>query len=91
VLLDVINAAAGLGGLICFVIVIIHFFQSDQTGLAITRIALFCCAGIGMIIAFVKGWMDDLGTVMYVWTVCVLVSLLTNFAIALTGPGPMAN
>ncbi|HAY82201.1 MAG TPA: hypothetical protein DCY79_20540 [Planctomycetaceae bacterium] len=89
-LLNAINAAAGLGSLICFVIVIIHFFQSEQTGLAITCIALLCC-GIGGIIAFVKGWMDDLGTVMYVWTVCVLVSLLTNFAIALTGPGPMAN
>ena len=36
----------------------------------------FLLMGIGGLIAFVKGWMDGLGTVMYAWTGCILVGVL---------------
>ncbi|REK12763.1 MAG: hypothetical protein DWQ37_11080 [Planctomycetota bacterium] len=85
ILSGVVNVAAGIGSLVCFIIVLIHFFQSDQTGLGIACIVLFFVCGIGALIAFVKGWMDGLGTVMYVWTACILVGLLSGFAFRVGG------
>jgi hypothetical protein len=70
-LVALVNIAAGIGSLVCFVIVVIHFFQSDQQGLGIACIVLLFVCGIGGLVAFVKGWMDGLGTVMYVWTACL--------------------
>ena len=80
-----VSSLAGLGSLVCFILVVIHFFKSDQTGLGIACIVLLFC-GVGALIAFVKGWMDGLGTVMYVWTGCVVVAVLANLA-----SGAMAN
>lgn len=85
VLANAVNTIAGLGSLACFIIVVIHFFQSDQTGLGITCIVLLFVCGIGGLVAFIKGWMDGLGTVMYVWTGCIALSVLTNFAVNMAG------
>ena len=49
-LTTIASVVAGIGSLICFILV-----------------------------AFVKGWMDGLGTVMWVWTACIVVGLLSNF------------
>jgi hypothetical protein len=84
-LANVLAGAAGLGSLICFIIVVIHLFQSEQTGLGIACIVLFFVCGIGLLVAFVKGWMDDLGTVMWVWTGCIAVGLLTRLLILGSG------
>jgi hypothetical protein len=68
ILAQVVSFVCGLGGLACFIIVLIHLFQSEQTGLGIACIVLTFICGIGPLIAFVKGWLDELGTVMWVWT-----------------------
>jgi len=72
------SAVAAIGSLICFILVIVHLFKTEQTGLGIACIVLVFC-GIGGLVAFVKGWMDGLGTVMWVWTACIVVGLLSNF------------
>lgn len=76
------SAVAVIGSLICFILVIVHLFKTEQTGLGIVCIVLVFC-GIGGLVAFVKGWMDGLGTVMWVWTACIVVGfvvgLLSNF------------
>ena len=84
-LATVVSGIAGLGSLVCFILVLIHLFQSEQTGWGITCIVLVFVCGIGALIAFVKGWMDDLGTVMWVWTGCIALGLLTNFVLAAGG------
>ena len=76
-LTTIASAVAGIGSLICFILVIVHLFKTEQTGLGIACIVLIFC-GIGGLVAFVKGWMDGLGTVMWVWTACIVVALLAN-------------
>lgn len=80
-LVNVLGGAAGLGSLVCFIIVVVHFFQSGQTGLGIACIVLLFLCGIGGLVAFVKGWMDNLGTVMWVWTGCIAVGLVSRLVI----------
>ena len=80
-----VNSITGLGSLVCFILVLIHLFQSEQTGLGIVCIVLAFLCGIGVLIAFVKGWMDGLGTVMWVWTGCFALGVLTNFVVAMGG------
>ena len=82
---NLISIVAGLGSLACFVVVLIHFFQSDQAGLGIACILLTLVCGIGALIAFVKGWMDELGTVMWVWTGCWLAGLASAAIAAASG------
>jgi hypothetical protein len=84
-LANVVYVVAGLGSLVCFILVLIHLFQSGQTGLGIACIVLLFVCGIGGLIAFVKGWMDGLGTVMWVWTGCIALGVLTNFVLAAGG------
>ena len=74
----ILGAVAGIGSLVCFVIVVIHLFKSDQAGMGIACILLIFVCGIGGLVAFVKGWMDGLGTVMYVWTGCVVAGVIAN-------------
>ena len=81
----VVNLLAGLGSLVCLILVIIHLFQSEQTGMGIACIVLTLFCGIGALLAFAKGWMDDLGTVMWAWTGCILLAALTNFAVQVAG------
>jgi hypothetical protein len=82
---NVVSVIAGLGCLVCFILVLIHLFQSGQTGLGIACIVLLFVCGIGALIAFVKGWMDGLGPVMWVWTGCIALGVLTKFVLAAGG------
>lgn len=84
-LANVVSVVAGIGSLVCFVLVVIHLFQTDQKGLGIACIVLVFVCGVGGLIAFVKGWMDGLGTVMWVWTGCVLLGVLASFALNVGG------
>jgi hypothetical protein len=54
-----VNVVAGLGCLVCYILVLIHLFQSEETGLAIVCIVLTFVCGIGALIAFIKGWMTS--------------------------------
>jgi hypothetical protein len=85
VLAYIVNGIAGLGSLVCFILVLIHLFQTEQTGLGVVCIVLIFACGIGALIAFIKGLVDDLGTVMWVWTGCIALGLLTNFVLMVGG------
>ena len=76
---------SGIGSLVCFVMVLIHFFNTGQTGLGIACIVLIFC-GIGGLIAYVKGWMDNLGNIMLIWTACIVVSIIGNVMIMASAP-----
>ena len=76
---------SGIGSLVCFVMVLIHFFNTEQTGLGIACIVLVFC-GIGGLIAYVKGWMDNLGNIMLIWTGCIVGSIIGNILIMTNAP-----
>lgn len=78
ILANGVSAIAGIGNLICFIMVVMHFFKTDQKGLGIACIVLVFVCGIGGLVAFVKGWMDGLGTVMWVWTGCIVLGMISG-------------
>jgi hypothetical protein len=71
---------AGLVSLVCFILVIIQMFQHGQTGLAIVRIILALCTGIGGLIVFIYGWVKStewgLKNVMLIWTAAFIVAFI---------------
>jgi hypothetical protein len=56
VLGQILCILAGLGSLVCFILVLVQMFQRGQTTLGIVCIVLVFC-GIGGLIAFIYGWM----------------------------------
>jgi hypothetical protein len=76
----VLSGVLGIVSLVCFVLVLVEMFRREQTGLAIACIVLALCSGIGVLIAFVYGWIKagewNLKKVMTGWTVCCLVQLV---------------
>ncbi len=78
-----LETVAGLGSLVCFILVLIQMFQRGQTVLGIVCIVLCFVIGIGALIAFIYGWVKSrewgLYNVMLVWTVCVVVLLVGGY------------
>ena len=81
-LLQLLLLICGLGSLVCFIIVLMQFFQNDQSGLGIACIVLFFCGGIGVLIAFVFGWINHgtwgIKNVMLAWTGCIVAAIILN-------------
>jgi len=70
-----------LAALIFTIIVIIKLFQTGQTGLGIvTIITTFCCGGLGILIAFIVGWMNantwGIRNMMLAWTAVFVLYIL---------------
>jgi len=88
-LLNVLGFVCGIGGLICFILVLIQMFQRGQTGLGIACIVLVFCCGIGGLIAFVYGWMNakawDIQNIMMAWTACIIAGILINIILFAMG------
>src|SRR5438093_595670 len=74
---QILQYAAGIGALVCFILVLVQMFQHNKTGLGIACIVLVFCCAIGGLIAFIYGWVKHrewrLTNVMIIWTVCVVV------------------
>jgi hypothetical protein len=88
--LQLVEFALGIVSLVCFVMVLIRIFQDGQTGLGVACIVLLFCAGIGVIIAFIVGWMNArrwvITNLMTVWTVCILINIVLTGIIIATAP-----
>lgn len=71
---------SGIGGLVCFILVLVQMFKREQTGLAIVCIVLALCSGIGSLIAFVYGWIKatewELKNVMLAWTLMLVLQVV---------------
>jgi hypothetical protein len=90
-LLYALQGVAGLGSLVCFIMVIIKMFQNDATGVGIASLVLFLVCGIGMLLAFIYGWMKaaewNINNLMLAWTGCILVGMVTGgLMVAMGGP-----
>ncbi len=86
-LLTLLGWVLGIGSLICFILVLIQMFKRGQTGLGIACIVLLFCCGIGLLIAFVYGWINakawGIQNIMLAWTGCFVVGILINIVRAL--------
>jgi ABC-type uncharacterized transport system permease subunit len=87
-----LQAAAFLGSVICFILVVVKMFQNNHTVLGIVCIVLACCFLLGFLIAYVYGWMKsgqwNLRNVMLIWTVCIIVGLLGGYLSPINIPMP---
>jgi hypothetical protein len=79
--LQILGSIAGLGMLICHIIVIVKMFQAGQTALGIVAIIGTCCC-YGYLLTLIYGWMKvhewNISMVMYIYTGCFIVSLISN-------------
>ncbi|HSF44012.1 MAG TPA: hypothetical protein VLT87_29755 [Thermoanaerobaculia bacterium] len=72
-----LGIAAGLVSLVCWIMVLIKMFPAEG---ALKGILAIICG----LYAFVWGWMNatrfNLKTIMLIWTVAILISVIANFA-----------
>jgi drug/metabolite transporter (DMT)-like permease len=78
---------AGLGSLVCFVIVIVKMFQTGDSTLGIVCLVTFLCFGIGVLIAFIMGFVNQrkyqVLPVMLIWVACIVVGIACNVTVVL--------
>lgn len=81
-LMNVISGLCGVVNLVCFIIVIVQMFKQGQTGWGIGCLVgvLFCF--IGVLVAFILGWVKasewEIQPVMLAWTASWVIGLLTG-------------
>lgn len=77
--LGLVSLAITLVSLVCFFLVVVKMFQNSQTGLGIASLLGSCVCGLGLLLAFVMGWVknSEWGTrpIMIVWTACVVINM----------------
>jgi hypothetical protein len=81
-LMSLLGYAAGIGGLVCYILVIIEMFKRQQTSTAVLCLVLLLVCGLGGLIAFVYGWINaknwGIQNIMMAWTGCFAVSVICN-------------
>lgn len=81
--------ALGIVQLVCLVMVIVKMFQKGETGIGIASAVLSVCTGIGVLIAFIYGWIKSsewgLKKVMVIWTACFVLNIVLVVLAALAG------
>jgi hypothetical protein len=74
-LLTLLAVAAGLGSLVCWIIILIEMFQKDSVVIGI--LGILC--GLW---AFIWGWMKlpvhGKRQVMQIWTACIIAGIVLN-------------
>ena len=81
---SILGSIAGIGVLVCFIIVTVKMFQNNDTAGGVISIisALLCCIGLIININFVLGWTKaskwNMKNLMYVYTAFFGIYLLTN-------------
>ncbi len=92
-LLQLISYGLVIGGLVCFILVLIKMFQSGETAMGIVCIVTFILCGLGMLIAFILGWINvsnwRIQQVMLIWTGCFVCGILLNILLFALGAAAM--
>ena len=89
-LLQLLNSGLGIASFVCFIMVVVKFFQNGKVGLGVTCIVTLFVCGVGSLIALIAGWMSadelDARRLMGVWTLIVILNIsLSVLAIILGG------
>jgi len=81
ILIQVLQGLVGIGGLVCFILVIIKMFQVGEQTMAIVCLVLILCC-IGGLVAFVYGWINankwGITNIMWIWTGLFIAGILLN-------------
>lgn len=71
-----LSAIGGIGSLVCLIMVLLKLFPAEG---ALKGVLGIICG----LYTFVWGWMNkdrfNLGTIMIVWTVCIVLTIIANF------------
>jgi len=90
-LIEVLQVLAGIGSLVCFILVIVRMFQEGETVMAVVCLVLILCC-IGGLVAFISGWINSrkwgISNIMLVWTGLITAGLLLRLTVFWFG-GPM--
>lgn len=77
---SIISIIAGIGSLVCFILVLVQMFQRGETTMGIVCIVLTFCALIGPLITFIYGWVKSgqwgIKNIMVAWTVCIVLGFV---------------
>ena len=75
----------GIVVLVCFILLMMELYSRKQTTLMIVCIVLLFVFGVGMIVAFVYGWMQAarwrIQNIMYVWSGGLIVFLICGYSL----------
>lgn len=73
--MSLLAIVAGIGSLVCWIIVLVKMFQNSQILLGIVSIL---CG----LVAFIMGWVNakqwNIQNVMLIWTACIVVGIIAN-------------
>ena len=72
----VVSLVAGMGGLVCSFLIGNQFLRGTLTNIIGITLLVFC--SLGVLVAFARGWMDGLKTVMWIWSGCIAVLALAS-------------
>ncbi len=77
----------GLVNLVCFVVILVKMFYYQDFGLALISLLLTVCSGVGVLVAFIGGWVYvvkyDALRLMGFWSLISFAQLLFGVAYAL--------
>ena len=93
ILIQGISLILGLIGLACYITTVVKMFQKEDTALGIASAVGFIVCGIGVLVAFIFGWIKakdyDNKTAMTVWTACIALNLILSFAAVAMAPAAL--
>jgi hypothetical protein len=79
-LLLILLILTGVASLVCFILVLVKMFQTNQTTLGVVCIILTLCTGVGPLIGFIYGWIKvtewNIKNVMLVWTGIFVLNII---------------
>lgn len=90
-LLQLLSIVLGIVSLVCFILIIVKMFQSDDVILGVVGLVGLLACGLGALITFVMGWVNSekygAQQIMLVWTAAIVINLLiSGITVALAPP-----
>ena len=76
--MTILSLVVGLASLACFLIVLIKMFQTEGALQGI--LGIITCGIYALIWGWLRASRYNLRNIMIIWTVCIIVSLILNFA-----------
>lgn len=90
-ILQILGATCGIVSLICYIFVVVKMFQEGDTVMGIICAVGFFVCGVGVLVAFVYGWMKssvwELKPVMLAWTGFWIAGFILNVIAGTMGAG----
>ncbi len=87
--MEILGQIAGLGSLVCWIMVLVKFFQTKNVVHGV--IGIITCG----LWALIWGWVTHaklgLTKIMIIWTICIIISFATGGATASFEMGGMGN